>query len=296
MLFGSNVPLTHWSNAAEYATFILNRSPTRANAKRASPLEVLTGKVPSLQDIVVFRSPCQVWRDPFKRSLKAHTVSGYILDKDKRTKGYKVLLRGERSIVTTRHVTNIETLDNPTTKLITDTPQCEEDTDLAAIATSRSRTAPQQHDASREEVTQATKTDHINITSKTPQILSKRVRRSTRAKKKSRRQAEDDGDDDVKAQKYLQSSNVKSPILFASSLGQETFLLAFAVLPTSTENKRPVDEPDPLTYGQARRSVNIELWKSAEQEELNSLATNKTWNIVVRPQSARPLPTKWVYN
>ena len=60
MLFGSNVTLTHWSDAAEYATFILNRSPTRANAKRAFPLEVLTGKVPSLQDIVVFRSPCQV--------------------------------------------------------------------------------------------------------------------------------------------------------------------------------------------------------------------------------------------
>ena len=200
ILFGSNLPLTHWSDAAEYATFILNRSPTRANANRASPLEVLTGKVPSLQDIVVFGSPCQVWRDPFKRSLKAHTVSGYILGKNERTKVYKVLLRVNRSIVTTRHVTNIETLDNPTTKLIAGAPQCEDDTDLEAIATSRSRTAPQQHDASREEVTQATKTDHNKITLKTPQLLSKGVRRSTRAKKKSRRQSEIDGDDDLNAQ------------------------------------------------------------------------------------------------
>ena len=119
-----------------------------------------------------------------------------------------MLLRGERSIVTTRHVTNIETLDNPTTKLIADATQCEDDTDLEAIATSRSRIAPQPYDASREEVTQATKTDHNKITSKTSQLLSKGVRRSTRAKKDSRRQAEADGDDDVKAQKCLQSSNV----------------------------------------------------------------------------------------
>ena len=196
MLSGSNVPLTHWSDAAEYDTNILNRIFTCVKAKRASPLEVLTGKVPSQQDIVVFGSPRQVWRDPLQKSLKAHTVSRYILGKDERTKGYKVLLRGDRSIVTTRHVTNIETLDNPTTKLIADATQCEDDTDLEAIATSRSRIAPQPYDASREEVTQATKTDHNKITSNTPQLLSKDVRRSTRAKKKFRRQAEADGDDD----------------------------------------------------------------------------------------------------
>ena len=31
MLFGSDVPLSHWSDAAEYAVYILNRSHTRAN-------------------------------------------------------------------------------------------------------------------------------------------------------------------------------------------------------------------------------------------------------------------------
>ena len=206
------------------------------------------------------------------------------MGKDEGTKGYKVFLRGDRLIVTTRHVTKIETLDDSTNKLIADALLCEDDADLAAIATSHSRTTQQQHDATREEVAQANKTDHNKITSKTPQLLSKGVRRSTRAKKKSRKQAEADGDDDGNAQKCLQSSQVKYPILFASSLCQKTpSLLASAVLPTSTKNKRPVDEPDPITFGQARRRVNNELWKAAEQEELHSLATHKTWSIVVRP-------------
>lgn len=34
MFFCSDVPLTHWSDAAEYAAYILNRSPTRANIQR----------------------------------------------------------------------------------------------------------------------------------------------------------------------------------------------------------------------------------------------------------------------
>ena len=46
MLFGSEVPLSHWSDAAEYAVYILNRSPTRANPNRASLLKLLTGKLP----------------------------------------------------------------------------------------------------------------------------------------------------------------------------------------------------------------------------------------------------------
>ena len=97
---------------------------------------------------------------------------------------------------------------------------------------------------------------HNKITSKTPQHLLKSVRRSTRAKKKSQSQAEADGEDGFNAQNRPQLSNDKSPILSAPSLGQETqSLLAFEVLPTSTKNKHPVDEPYPLNYGQARRSV-----------------------------------------
>uniref|UniRef100_A0AAV1TF73 Integrase catalytic domain-containing protein n=1 Tax=Peronospora matthiolae TaxID=2874970 RepID=A0AAV1TF73_9STRA len=54
--------------AAEYAAYILNRNPTRANLGRASPIEVLTGRAPNLQNIVEFGSPCMVWRDPKKKT------------------------------------------------------------------------------------------------------------------------------------------------------------------------------------------------------------------------------------
>ncbi|CAI5746299.1 unnamed protein product [Peronospora destructor] len=142
MLFGSSVPV---------CSFHFKPQPTRANAKRASLVEILTGKAPSLQDIVVFGSPCQVWRDPVKKSLKAHTVAGFILGKSKKAKGYKVLLRGDRSVITTRHVTEIETLDESTNKLVADALKREDDAELELIATSRARAVQKKQDAARAE-------------------------------------------------------------------------------------------------------------------------------------------------
>ena len=94
----------------QYAVHILNRSPTRANAKRASPLEVLTGKTPDLRGIVAFGSPCDVYRDPGKNSLLQRSKRAIIVGVSEETKGYKVLLPRDNKVVVTQHIKNIETL------------------------------------------------------------------------------------------------------------------------------------------------------------------------------------------
>lgn len=99
-----------WTEAAEYATYILNRSPTRSNPGGAPPIQMLTGKPTTVSDIVVFGSPCMVWRDPRKKSLAKHAERGLILGRNDETKGFKVLLLKDRVVTTTRHVTQIEIL------------------------------------------------------------------------------------------------------------------------------------------------------------------------------------------
>ncbi|OWZ14942.1 LOW QUALITY PROTEIN: hypothetical protein PHMEG_00011502 [Phytophthora megakarya] len=66
MLFASGLPLKFGGYAVAYAAYVLNRSSCSANAKRMSPIEVLTGKCPDLAGIVTFGSPCTVYRDPGK--------------------------------------------------------------------------------------------------------------------------------------------------------------------------------------------------------------------------------------
>lgn len=57
MVFTSRLPLTFWGNASEYAAYILNRNPNKANEGGISPNETLTKKRPGLNYIVVYGSP-----------------------------------------------------------------------------------------------------------------------------------------------------------------------------------------------------------------------------------------------
>ncbi|KAJ0391837.1 hypothetical protein P43SY_010649 [Pythium insidiosum] len=141
MIFGSGLPLTYWTEAAEYAAYILNRTPTRANAKRASPIEVLTGHAPSLQNIILFGSPCMVWRDPKKKALKQHAERALIIGKYEETKGYKVVLLKDKVVTTARHVSNIETLDDGANEQILRALEEDEEAELERVADERAQNA-----------------------------------------------------------------------------------------------------------------------------------------------------------
>ena len=87
-------------------------------------------------------------------------------------------------VITTRHVTNIETFDKTTNNLIADALLSEKDAELETVATSRSNTAKQQHDA-RERVKQANKVGPKKIKPKNPQLSIKAMRRSHKSQKEA---------------------------------------------------------------------------------------------------------------
>ncbi|CCI11341.1 unnamed protein product [Albugo candida] len=108
MIFGNSMALYFWGDAAEYATYILNRSPTRANKGRRSPLKVLTGKNTSLADVVTFGSPCSVRIRTGKKSLAKRSEEGIVIGKCDETKGYKVFLPKSKTVIITQHISNVE--------------------------------------------------------------------------------------------------------------------------------------------------------------------------------------------
>ncbi|CAI5708769.1 unnamed protein product [Hyaloperonospora brassicae] len=110
MMFACGLTFHFWGDAVQYASYIPNRSPTRANAKRASPLKLLTEKVPDLRKIVVFGPTCSVYRDPSKNSLQQRAQLATIVGVSEETKGYKVYLRKKNKVIVTQHVKNIDTL------------------------------------------------------------------------------------------------------------------------------------------------------------------------------------------
>jgi hypothetical protein len=112
MIFNCGLPVRFWGDAVKYATYVLNRSPSRSNPSSKSPLELLEGKPPSLLNIVAFGSPCMVYRDSNGRTFNKRATRGIILDVPEETKGYVVYLKEDQKVVNTQHIKQIETLSN----------------------------------------------------------------------------------------------------------------------------------------------------------------------------------------
>ncbi len=70
MIFNCRLPMHFWCDAVLYTSYVLNRSPCKANPKRMSPMEMFEGKPLNLAHMVTFGSPCMVYRHPGKNSLK----------------------------------------------------------------------------------------------------------------------------------------------------------------------------------------------------------------------------------
>jgi len=50
-----------------------------------------------------------------------------------------------------------------------------------------------------------------------------------------------------------------------------------------------------MTYEEALKSNDHDLWKEAMDREMNCLNKNKTWQIVEKPKDKRVLDLKWVF-
>ncbi|GMF15398.1 unnamed protein product [Phytophthora fragariaefolia] len=245
MIFESGLAPSFWSDAAEYATYILNRSPTRANPDRQSPLQVLTGVIPSLHDVVAFGTTCTVRRDQKKQTLKKRAAVGRIIGKDQRTKGYRVYLPTERIVLVTHHVTNLAT-----------PPTASPDRQLE-IATQPSGPGPDttENSANPEGLGLDTTENPAN-TATTEPIL----RRSTRTRRKSWKQAAADRDNVL--------PRLSGGMAKGGDLSGDVALVA--TTPTSTFGDAREFSPYPKNYHKARNGTPVNYWNAAANQELQA--------------------------
>ena len=54
-------------------------------------------------------------------------------------------------------------------------------------------------------------------------------------------------------------------------------------------------EEDPKTYQEAMRSIDANFWKEAIKSEIDSLESNKTWELTDLPKGCRPISSKWIF-
>lgn len=87
--------------------------------------------------------------------------------------------------------------------------------------------------------------------------------------------------------------------------GEEQQQHESVALPRRSERTRnPVIRPDfaylcditqPATYQEAKRSIEKDQWQAAMDKEISSLLKYETWELVQRPERARVIKNRWVF-
>ena len=54
-------------------------------------------------------------------------------------------------------------------------------------------------------------------------------------------------------------------------------------------------EEEPKTYQEAITSIDATFWKEAIKSEIESLESNKTWELTDLPKGCRPISSKWIF-
>jgi hypothetical protein len=137
MIFNCGLPIRFWGNAVKYASYVLNRSPSRSNLGRKSPFEQLEGKRPSLLYIVAFGFTCMVYRDSNGRTFKKHATRGIIHGIPEDTKGYIVYLKEDQKVVNTQHAKFIETLSSTQNATLLALPSSNKESSNARFTSAR---------------------------------------------------------------------------------------------------------------------------------------------------------------
>ena len=56
-----------------------------------------------------------------------------------------------------------------------------------------------------------------------------------------------------------------------------------------------VEDIDPQTYEEAIMSIDSGKWKEAMNSEMDSMYSNKVWNLVDAPEGIVPIGCKWIF-
>uniref|UniRef100_A0AAV1TE31 Polyprotein n=1 Tax=Peronospora matthiolae TaxID=2874970 RepID=A0AAV1TE31_9STRA len=287
MLFASGLPLFFWGDAVEYAAYVLNRSSCSANPKRMSPLEMLTGKISNLADMVTFGSPCSAFRDPGKKSWKTRSQVGMVIGKNDETKGFRVYLPKERTVITTQHIRNVETLNSEQNvqlqaQLEREDPMLRRDvSDLDDAAKRKEPHAVILLPSKRA----SAKTKHDSAESTKDAVKSKR--------KFSEEEKEPDVSKNYTDLQEAESGDELLPAEEQTRTRMQTRNMGDKHVPVS--RVKAISLKDPKNYREAMKDPRVKQWEEAMCTEIEALEHNDTWEVIQKPRDSKLLHSKWVY-
>lgn len=267
MLADADQPPQLWAEAVATANYLRVRSP--AAGKDKTPWELFFGRRPNVSSLRVFGSTAYVLIPKQKRGkLDPVSVKGTMVGYASSSKGYRILLADNRTIVISRDVVFDESTSKTTQSASqdqdNDIPDLISDSDDDGDTIDHQDTQPDEEPPATSETSPDAEDPgtHSDEAPASPEVPPEVV---------------DTGD---QGSRYPQRER-RVPVPFWQG--------ASAHMATVS------DITEPTTYEEAMISPQREQWIQAMNEEMESLKVNQTWDLEYPPKGIRPIPVKWVY-
>lgn len=265
MLFDSGLSTEMWAEAAVTANYLRVRSPAAGRDK--TPWELFHGSPPDVSHLRVFGSTTYVQVPKEKRSkLDPVSRKGKLVGYSSHSKGYRVLMDDDGTIATARDVQVVESGQvRPHDGGAADPPVLERVTEV--------RTPTGSGDTPEVELSLDGDNDREELPVDQLDTFS--------------------SDDERPEQQQQVEGGVREATPPAAAARRNP---ARSARPTQLALHATAPKiKEPLTYEEAMLSDNAEQWQQAMDEEIQSLASNNTWELKTPPPGIKPIPVKWVY-
>lgn len=279
MLIAKGLPLFLWDEGVSHATYIRNRSPTRA-LKGKTPFEAWTGKKP---DVSHFREfGCDVWvldeskdRSKLAPKSKKMVFVGFM----EGSKAVRYWDKQMRNIKVSRNVSFNEN-EEPKELEITEVPGLQVEGEDETIT-------PSQTTTEGPEITQDT--PKIQIEPIRNKIVEPTTRNMRNREKVDYRQLNDPllRQPSIRKTESAKTTTPEKAHLAIESL--EKFILEEEFAFSTTEDGLPKN------YEEAISGEEGEQWKVAMDEEIGTLDKMGTWKLEEVPQDRKAIGCKWVF-
>jgi hypothetical protein len=301
LLYDAGMNRSFWVEAHEYASDVRNRSPTAA-LKRITPDEVFFGRKPDVSDLRIFGSKCHVRIPPEKRTkLDAHSIDGIFCGLERNSKAYKIWIPSKRRFMSSRDV------------IVYEKVKPVNDLDEPSIIPARSEgvtseSAPSINPDRLEKENQTDSHQPEPITSTAPSIPQPQPRRTTRVSRPTWIQSASNKQMQEKLTKKAHAKAIREARTKRQTPCQPKAASPAAapdpeeVAPTTSQSE--VAElaylaaygPDtPLSFYEATKSREADLWWQAMREEIEMLKERGTWIVEELPQGRKAIGCRWTY-
>ncbi|CAI5734513.1 unnamed protein product [Peronospora farinosa] len=273
-----------------------NYLPTRGNADRRSPLEILTGKIPDVSHLLKYGARCIVRLEhAVAKSLRKCSEQAFILGIDPVNNGYNLYLPRTKTYVTSSNIQNVYCVDIDAAGDLVDTfdtldvvpstfqPHAQQMSDRAATTDDLYKTTPVSEGKPSP--------DHLDRNSEVPGS---------------------DDDDDYKTGEPIdditltkrQIDSVFGVQKRGAQLLIEGFELPVSLLLDATSISGAammalhISDGAPYPQNICEAMASTFFWpqlKEAMIQKLDQLCKNGTWEEAVRPPGAKVVSTRWVF-